>query len=64
MQLFWKQNKYAQNNLQYGGGHKQTETREGSRQDTTPSRESVHPTEDAFNFRLGPDIRQALPTNS
>jgi hypothetical protein len=60
MQLFWKQNKYAQNNLQYGGGHKQTETREGLRQGTTPSRESVQPTEDAFNFRLRPDSRQAI----
>ncbi|KAG4427804.1 hypothetical protein IFR05_016713 [Cadophora sp. M221] len=38
MQLFWKQTRYAFNNLQYG--HKQSDVRDGSRDDTTPSSES------------------------
>ena len=64
MQLFWKQNKYAQNNLQYGGAHKQAESREGSRQNTTPSRESVQPTENTFIQSAFPDIPQAIPNKT
>jgi hypothetical protein len=38
MQLFWKQNKYAFNNSQYG--HKQSDSAEGSRATSTPVRET------------------------
>jgi hypothetical protein len=38
MQLFWKQNKYAFNNSQYG--HKQSESTEVSRDTSTPVRET------------------------
>jgi hypothetical protein len=63
MQLFWKQNKYAQNNLQYGA-HKPAESREGSRQNATPSRESVQPTESAFIQSVFPEVSQAMENKS
>lgn len=36
-QLFWKQNRYAFNNSQYG--HKESEPRDQSREETTPIRQ-------------------------
>ncbi len=60
MQLFWKQNKYAFNNSQYG--HKQSESMEAFRDTSTPVREAGHFVDGKFIASSLSEMRGTPPT--